>query len=177
MAADTVSSTGSDGLNRWDLLDPEAFLAEIADCVALTPGRVLLALVDEPATRQRVRGVTVLWKGRGPRDETDVDDALVEAMHRLGVGDGDWSEDRRRSSAIVVVVIRRGRTFSRAADWRPSFRYFYTRQYARPMLGDVILVTEHGWSVLGEDVHGLVPRAAEDDMDAGMPATVPAWDR
>jgi hypothetical protein len=63
MAADTVSATGSDGLNRWDLLDPEAFLAEIADRVALTPGRVLLALVDEPATRQRVRGVTVLGKG------------------------------------------------------------------------------------------------------------------
>lgn len=148
------------GLEPWDLLDPEQLLVELARLVPLTPGRVLLALVDEPATHQRLRGATVLWLGTGPDDEDSVDAALVAAMRRLGVGDGTWPEARWRTSALVVVVVRHGRAFARRTDWLPTRGWMYCTGLRRPLLGDTILVTEHGWTVLGAQIHGLSPRAA-----------------
>lgn len=149
-----------DGLASWDLADPAQLLATVRDRGLLERGNVVLARVLEPATSQQLVSMAVAWNGDPPVGHAARIDRAAQTMRMLGVRRHDWDKDERLRTAIVVIVVRDGRAVFRSSDLALSEGLRYANNEFQALMGDIIVVTPHGWVVLGEDIAGTEPRCA-----------------
>ena len=146
-------------LDSWDLADPARLLSDLRERMPLTTGQSVLCQVQRPATDQLLVAHTVVWRGRAPADEMDAQDDVEAAMRRIGHRDWQWDDDVRLSSSVVVVMMRDGRAVTRSSDFDVWRALRYANNPFQALLGDLIVLTPHGWIVVWDDVAGLEPTA------------------
>lgn len=149
-------------LDRWALVDPARLLRDLRQRMPLTAGQSVLCQVERPATDQLLVAHTVVWRGRGPADEMEARDDVEEAMRGIGHRDWVWDDDVRLSSSVVVVVIRDGRAVTRSSDFHLAYALRYANNPFQALLGDLIVVTPHGWIAVCDDVAGLEPTSTPE---------------
>lgn len=91
-------------LKPYDVRDPAALIAEIAERVDLTEGTAWLALIHRPSTTQKLLEVIPLELPALLDDSEDISGVLRDAVQGLGLG---WR--RHDEHAVVTVVVRPGR--------------------------------------------------------------------
>ena len=148
------------GLDPWDLVDPALLLRTLHDQGLIERGNVVLARVLDPATRQQLVSTTIAWNGDAPVGHEARVDTAAEAMHRLGLRSYDRNDEERLRTSIQVVVVREGRAVFRADDFALYEGLRYANNEFQALFGDIIVVTPHGWIVLGTDIAGTEPRVA-----------------
>ena len=145
-------------LDPWDLADPTRLLHDLAAVTPLLAGRSLLCQVARPATDQELVAHTEAWPDGRPVDDMRAQEEIEDAMRRIGHREWHWDDDVRLTSAVVSVVIRDGRAVPRADDFAVISVLRYANNRFQALLGDLVIVTPHGWITLDE-LAGLEPVA------------------
>lgn len=142
-------------LAPYEFKDPGEVLEQVAAVHPLTPGTALVAVVEDPATRQRVTAVEALPVDSRVGEEEDLSGLLRETMQRLPVP--QWSGGGPRHS-VITVLVRPGLTvFGRIESvWVRGWRY--SNHLMSAYTGDLILVTEHGWADIMTGWGGYQPK-------------------
>lgn len=147
-------------LRLSQLVDPARLLRDLALRMPLSTQSYVLCQVARPATEQRLVAHTVVWCGGAPTDQMRAIDETEEAMRRIGHRDFDRDDDERLTSAVVMVVIRSGRAVQRRADFDLWRALRYANNPFQVLIGDLLVVTPHGWIELGSGLAGLDPVAS-----------------
>ncbi len=155
-------------LYDWDLVDPARLLRELAACSPLDAGRTFLVQVVEPATRQVVTAHTVLWDGPSPDDPDQAQADVAGAMRRLGHRAWRWDDDLRLRSAVVTVVARNGRAVHHDSDHDTYRALRYANNEFQALIGDLVVVTPHGWIIEPDGVAGREPAVTDVDPEAAQ---------
>lgn len=146
-------------LYAWQLIDPARLLRDAAGRTPLIAGRNLLVQTVEPATRQIVTAHAVVWKGTAPGDPFEAQADVRKAMCLLGHRAWDWDDELRRRSAVVMVVVRLGRAWLRDTDYDLYRALRYANNEFQALIGDLVVVTAHGWIIEPDGVCGRTPVA------------------
>ncbi|WP_109506494.1 hypothetical protein [Nocardioides speluncae] len=139
-------------LQTYEFRDPSALINDLAARVPMAPGTAYLVLVVDPATEQRIVLVerldtpAVLYDCEAAREE------LRERVELMPVPD-TWPTRH----AVMTVVVRPGLCVfgPNEAHWFSAWRY--ANHLSRAHTGDVILVTEHGWTDFMTKFAGRTP--------------------
>ena len=153
--ASMTARTVDDILARYELRDPQALLDEIAASVPLTEGRVLLALVHQPAAAQRLLALEELTPLPSDIDDhhRGRSDLLYDRVSKLAI-----PPRSETSASILVTVIVRGGTNGWGHEeklWAMGWRY--SNHNSEALNGDLIVVTGHGWCSLWSQLGGHGP--------------------
>ena len=142
-------------LQSYELRDPAALIAEIAERVPLVHGTAHLALVRDVSTTQEVLRVDTL---RLPAEIVDWEKAREE-LRRVVEGWPITSERGVPRHTPVLVIVRPGLCVFGPNEmvWFIAERYANFLTNAWPVLE--ILVTEHGWLDFMTYEAGLAPAA------------------
>lgn len=139
-------------LEPYDLRDPAAFIADVADRVDLTDNTATLCLIKHPSTTQEVVRVQRL---RAPAVLDDWHGASNELREVI------WSWDLPDlvppEHLALTVLVRRGLTVFTGKDspWFMASRYC---NHVQLLFGPhELLVTEHGWVDYMTGFAGLTP--------------------
>lgn len=147
-----------DPLARYELRDPQSLLDEIAASVPLVGGCVVLALVHQPATQQKLLALEELTPL-----PTDIDDGhrgrsdlLYDRVWRLPIP----PRSDTSSSILVTVIVRSGMNGWGEEEklWASAWRY--SNHNSAAFDRDLIVVTEHGWCSLWSRAGGHEPAMA-----------------
>jgi hypothetical protein len=97
---------------------------------------------------------------RRRRNQQDISDDLCDAARSFGLG----SHGDRPHHALVTVVVRPGRCVfgPNEAVWFRGWRY--SNHFESAFSGDMVLVTEHGWSDFMSGEAGHEPRMTRDGV-------------
>jgi hypothetical protein len=140
---------------RHELRDPQTLLDEIAAAFPLTEGRVLLALVHQPARQQRLLAVDELSPLPPDIDEEHRgrSDLLYERVWRLPIPPrSDTSH-----SILVTVIVRSGTNGWGEEEIRWATGWRYSNHNSPAFDRDLIVVTPHGWCSLWSESGGHEP--------------------
>jgi len=132
-------------LDSYEYRDPGQVLIDVAAGHALKEGDGLLALVRAPSTDQEVIHVSRLGRDEWVAvDRYTRSQLLCEAMRAMPVPDLRAAGPPRHS--VMTIVARRGLTVlgGREGEWLMAWRY--SHHLLAAFTGDLILVTEHGWT-------------------------------
>jgi hypothetical protein len=146
-------------LRSYEYRDPGRVLADVAAQCDLVEGDALLAVVRDPSTDQHVVHVSRLdareWDAVVGYDRSEL---LYEAMHSMPVPALHEPGPPRHS--VMTIVARRGFAVlgRREAEWLMAWRY--SNHLLAAFTGDLILVTEHGWTDFMTGMGGPEPRLA-----------------
>jgi hypothetical protein len=137
--------------------DPGEVVADVAARHELVEGDALLALVDDPSGRQEVvhatRVASATWAGL---DDFGRSQLLCDTAKAMPIPERFSSGGSRLS--IMTIVARRGLAVMGAAEgqWLTAWRY--SNHLTDAYVGDLILVTEHGWTDFTTGSGGREPR-------------------
>lgn len=140
---------------RYELRDPRTLLDQIAARFPLTEGRVLLALVHQPARAQTVLAVEELTPlppdiDEGHRGRSDL---LYERVWRLPIP----PRSDTSASVLVTVIVRSGINGWGKEEQRWAMGWRYSNHNSPAFDRDLIVVTEHGWCSLWSESGGHEP--------------------
>ena len=147
-------------LDPWTLTDPARLLRDLAGRTRLRAGHSLICQVARPATDQVLVAHTRVWPDGQPVDEMAARDQLEEAMHRLGHREWAWDDDERLTSVVTTVVVRDGRAVTRSGDFAVCSVLRYANNRFQALIGELIIVTPHGWITSPDGRAGREPVAA-----------------
>jgi hypothetical protein len=152
-------------LERWDIKDPEQLIHDVAEQVTLTEDTAYVVLVRRPSTRQEVVEIRKLDLPALLDDDDNISGELCDMVQSFGIPD-----TRECLHAVVTVIVRPGRCVigPNEAVWFRGWRY--SNHFARTFDGDLILVTEHGWTDMMTDFAGPEPRMASSRATGDVPA-------
>jgi len=144
-----------DVLARYELRDPASLLDEIAAAVALTEGRVYVALVHQPSTTQRLLALEELTPlpADGEEGHDDRSDLLYDLVSNLSIP--PRSDDS--ASLLVTVIVRSGINGWGEEEKRWARGWRYSNHCSDAFDRDLIVVTEHGWCSLWSHDGGHEP--------------------
>ncbi len=130
---------------------------EVVQRTAITPDSVTLVVVDQPATHQRILAVRRL-------DLTAAQDDWYELSHRLHDEMQTLPIPPRRQDQRTIVVTIIGRPgfnvwTSIEGTWATAWRY--SNHLTDAFDGDIVVVTEHGWAALLNELGATEPRLAK----------------
>jgi len=155
-------------LDCWNLADPTQLLHDLAATTPLRAGRSLLCQVARPATDQKLVAHTDAWPAGRPADAMRARDEIENAMRRIGHRDWEWEDDVRLTSVVVTVVIRDGRAVPRADDYAVDSVLRYANNTFQALLGELVIVTPHGWITSPDQLAGSRPVAVVPDGRGGL---------
>ena len=143
-------------LQSYELRDPAALIAEIAERVPLVHGTAHLALVRDVSTTQEVLRVDTL---RLPAEIVDWQEPSEE-LRRVVDGWPVGLEPGRPRHMPILVIVRPGLCVfgPNEAVWFRAGRY--ASFMANLWSINEILVTEHGWLDFMTNEAGLTPAAS-----------------
>jgi hypothetical protein len=153
-------ATVPDHLHPSDLTDPARLLHDLAARTALRAGRALICQVARPATDQLLVAHTRVWPDGQPVDELAARDQVEAAMQRLGHREWEWDDDERLTSVVVTVVVRDGRAVPRSGDYAVRSVLRYANNPFQALIGEVLVVTPHGWISSPDRLAGREPAAS-----------------
>ncbi len=141
-------------LESWELRDPARLITEIAERVPLEDDTAYVALVLHPSTKQRLLDVRRLDLPALLDDDDQISEELCTVARSFGIG---WQPGRTQH-LLMTVVVRPGRCVHgpNEAVWCMGWRY--SNHLTSISTGDLLLVTEHGWSDLMTGEAGHEPR-------------------
>ena len=142
-----------------DLSDPARLLRDLDREIPLVVGLSVLCQVSRPATEQRLVAQSVAWRGAGPADADQAQQAVTAGMRRLGHTEWTWDDEVRLSSAVTMVVVREGRAVERSSDFDVWRALRYANNPFQALVSDIVVVTPHGWFTAVSMVAGLQPVA------------------
>ncbi len=122
--------------------DPAVLMDEIASHSSLTPGLALLAVVEDPATEQRLTHLERLPVDSRLEHYEQVRDVLYETMQRLLIPDFAGPDTRH---SVLTVVVRPGFTVIGRHEQAWCLGWRYSNHGRGAWDGDLAVVTEHGW--------------------------------
>jgi hypothetical protein len=146
-------------LDKWELRDPGALLEEVAHRHALHPGLVVSALVEHASTSQRLVATEVVYDDERPPLPEQHREFVGPALQRLPIP--EWTPDHPPAEHTVALVIaRRGRVVFTSQEVRWGYGLLYGKDLLHVFTGDLLLVTEHGWRSMDDDLAGRKPALA-----------------
>ncbi|MEP6817725.1 MAG: hypothetical protein ABI873_19480 [Marmoricola sp.] len=152
-------------LEHYDLRDPQLLMDDLARGTSLHDGDVWLALVLDPATRQRLREIRRLPAPDHLDDEgrRAMSDLLYDTMHSLPIP----PRGEHLRAVVVTVLVRPGfNVWGRLEKfWAMAWRY--SNHNTDALDTDIIVVTEHGWASLRSYDGGEAPRLTGEPRLAG----------
>jgi len=139
-------------LKPYELKDPGELVQGLAERVDLVEDTAWLVQIQDPSTRQLIVGVDRM-------DSPALIDEWQEARDELHDRIQAWSvpDTHRPQQAAVLVVVRPGLCVMgpNEAQWFLAWRYV---NHLRSLFsGDLILVTEHGWTDFMTNLGGYAP--------------------
>lgn len=144
-----------DIIARHELRDPQALIDEIGAAVPLSDGRVLVALVHHPSTKQKPLALEELSPLPMDIDEhhRGRSDLLYERVWQLPIP----PRSDTSASILVTIIVRSGMN-----GWGPEERLWaggwrYSNHNSEAFDRDIIVVTEHGWCSLWSRTGGHEP--------------------
>lgn len=99
----------------------------------------------------------MVWNGAAPDEPDQAQECVARAMRRLGHRPWQWDDDLRLRSAVVTVVARAGRAVVRDSDYDVYRALRYANNEFQALIGDIVIVTRHGWIVEPDGVAGRRP--------------------
>ena len=143
-------------LESHELRDPGRLVHEIAASIDLVEDTAYVALVHHPSTRQRLLSVQQLEIPALLDDDDDISEQLCTAARSFGVG---WHR-RSPEHLLTTLIVRPGRCVfgPNEAVWFRGWRYSNHAESLHS--GDLILVTEHGWTDFMTGCAGRSPSMA-----------------
>ena len=143
-------------LYPFQFRNPGQLLVDVLAEHKIGDGDVLLALVQHPDREQRLLHVARL--GRAVPDDTyDRSALLYDAMQLMPI-----PPSRRDGPTVAVMTIlaRRGPAVigAREDEWALAWRY--SNHLTDAYTGDLMLVTEHGWTDWLTGLSGATPQLA-----------------
>lgn len=144
----------------WDLTSPTGTLTTIIESSRAVIGDVIVAHVD--LATQEVTGTRRLDPVAAPQSgpyRPDLEDRLRQVAQELAesrtFNHGRW---RRPTGVFVTLVCREGRVVVTAQELAWSHAWLYSNHLTNAYLGEVYVVTPHGWLSCGGDEFGTTPR-------------------
>ena len=146
-------------LEPWDIKDPDQLIQSVAEQVPLTEDTAYVVLVRRPSTSQEIVEIRRLDLPALLDDDDDIRDELCEVARSFGI-----PHTRECLHAIITVVVRPGRCVIGPNEvvWLKGWRY--SNHFVRTFDGDLILVTEHGWTDFSTRFAGHEPRMAAEGL-------------
>lgn len=156
-------------LHSFDVRDPAELIEEVARREPLRDGDVLLVLVEDPSTAQRIVQIDRLEIDARIPHYLAARDLLADHVQAMPIP----LRPERIRHTVVTVLARRGLTVfgGNEANWFSAWRY--SNHLCSTFDGGMILVTEHGWRDFMTDWGDHYPRI-EDVKPPGL--VVPADD-
>lgn len=140
-------------LKSYEFRDPARLVEEVAERVPLSPGAVYVVLVAHPSTAQRVVEVRRLESPAMIDDYWDARAELCELMRQLPIPE----HPPPPRHAALTVVVRPGLCVFGPNEGRWMSAWRYSNHLTNAFDGDLILVTEHGWTDLMTEFAGHSP--------------------
>lgn len=143
-------------LASYDYRDPGQLLRDVAAQHTLRDGDVLIALVREPSTEQRlIRFVRLDLDEWRPLDRHERTELMRQMTEQLAVplrmsDDAPWH-------SFTTIVVRYGLTVFGSFEGELLDAWRYSNHCSGAFSGGLILVTEHGWCDLMTDLGGHQP--------------------
>jgi hypothetical protein len=144
-------------LHDLDLRNTQHLMDGIAARTPLSDDTALLALVDRPATAQRLLAVRRLEvPARQVEWSRELSDLLHDEMHALAIP----PRDPRIRAVVVTVLVRTGFVGWGASEKTWALAWRYSNHNTDALDRDIIVVTEHGWASLWSYAAGRLPAVA-----------------
>jgi hypothetical protein len=144
-------------LSDLELRNTQQLMDDIAARTSLDDDAALLALVDRPATTQRLLDVRRLEvPARQTTWSRELSDVLYDQMHALVIP----PRDPRVRAVVVTVLVRNGLIGWGRAEKTWALAWRYSNHNTDAFDHDIIVVTEHGWASLWSHAAGALPGAA-----------------
>jgi hypothetical protein len=142
-------------LESWELVDPARFIEQMASGRRLVAGLALLAVVEDPASKQAITHVETLPVDCRIEHYAQAADLLYDTMQRLPLPDRAAPDTRY---SVVTVIVRPGLTAPgrHEAAWTSAWRH--SSHLRAAFTGNLIVVTEHGWYDLMSERRADFPR-------------------
>jgi hypothetical protein len=130
-------------LKSYEFRSPAELIDDIACRVPLTDGTAYLVLVAQPSTSQQLISIERLDAPSELDDHEEVCSEMRERIERWPLPDA-WPP----THAAVTVVVRRGLCVMGPNEgvWCKAWRYI--NHHRALYSGEIVLVTEHGWTDL-----------------------------
>jgi hypothetical protein len=141
-------------LETWGLMDPARFIEQIAGRHRLVAGLVLLAVVEDPASKQAIKHVEILPIDSRIEHYPQATDVLYEAMQRLPLLDFAGRDVRH---SVVTVIVRPGLAVAGPNEAAWTLAWKHSNHLRHAFTGNLLLVTEHGWYDLMSEQDAAVP--------------------
>lgn len=144
-------------LERFEYRDPEEVVRAVAARRPLRAGDVVLVLVRDPPGEQAiVRMLSIPRTRRRDLDDYATSQLLADYAHRLCVPRCRHLDSPRHS--IMTIVARRGYAVFGADEGRWMWAWLHSNHLTDAFSGDIIVVTEHGWTHQSTGWGGHEPR-------------------
>ena len=116
---------------------------QIADVCPLVEGSALLAVAEDPSTRQRLTHIERLPVDSRLADHEDARDLLYDVMNEtLPVPDFAGPDTRH---TVLTVLVRSGFAVPSRYESEWALAWRYSNHMRGAWTGDMTIVTEHGW--------------------------------
>ncbi|HET6560280.1 MAG TPA: hypothetical protein VFG72_00245 [Marmoricola sp.] len=143
-------------LERYDLRDPGRLLADVVRTEHLKEEDLLLALVEDPSTTQRLVTVRRVARRRWVElDRADLSELFREEAEALPLEQFARGVPRH---LLMTVRVRRGLAVIDGGDAAVLSGWRYANHFMPMFSSDLMVVTEHGWTDLGTGFGGRFPR-------------------
>jgi hypothetical protein len=144
-------------LRELDLRNAQELMDDLAATTRLEDDGVYLALVDRPATKQRLLAVRRLEIPARIREwDRTISDVLYDEMHALPIP----PRSPRLRAIVVTVIVRDGYNVWGPIEKAWALAWRYSNHNTDAFDRDIIVVTEHGWASLWSGAAGARPAAA-----------------
>jgi hypothetical protein len=128
-------------LSTYEYRDPSRLIWQLARRVQLSAGMVYVVLVARPSTEQRIVTTRALDLPALIGDYQEACEELQNVMRLLPIPAGPPPPDH----SVETVLVRPGLCVfgPNESRWMEAWRY--SNHLTNAFVGDLILVTEHGW--------------------------------
>ena len=137
--------TSPRALESFEFRDPGTVVTEVLAQLYARAGDAYLVLVREPSGLQLVEQVVQVDTDQWQQlDRYDRSQLLADSVDAMPVP--EWTSGSSPRHAVMTIVVRNGLAVlgGPEADWLFAWRYANT--VAHVFKGDLVLVTEHGWT-------------------------------
>jgi hypothetical protein len=150
-------------LRPYEYRDPGEVLTAVVADRSLSDGDMLLALVHDPSGDQRVLRTIRLDSEHSRRlDPYQGPDILAGYLRQLAVPMRQPEEPPRFS--VMTISARRGLAVFGPAECACMSAWRYCGHLVDAFVGEMMVVTEHGWADFMSGLGGREPRLLDDHL-------------
>ena len=142
----------------WDLFDPGDVLRQLDARIPLVPGRVVVGVlpVADGGSRNVTRAVELHPPGPHP-DQDEASHRILDVAEELA----GLRSAGPPTQVFVTAVCRLGPVIDSPNEWFWFYAWWYANHVADAFLGDIYVVTEHGWTGVMDRRAGYQPVVRE----------------